>query len=1018
MAIKLLNKLLITCSLVLFISHFSKAQNSSISGKILDQTGEPVLGVTVKVPGSTYGTTTDDKGYYKLMLPAGNYTIEYSYLGYTNIAVKVNLNSNQNLTLNQTMREDSKALDEAVAIGYATKQKRDLTGSQVSLKGKEINDMPAQSFEAGIQGKASGVQLIMGSGLAGSGTLIRVRGVASLSAGGDPLYVVDGIPITQDYFLNGNGGAFNNNPLATINPEDIEDIQILKDAAATSIYGSRGSNGVVLITTKRASKKGLSFDFNTRLSVSLPTIVPQMLNAAEFIQLYQEAHENDGNTGMAILPNGISREDGLKNNTNWVDETVGIGFKQLYSLGMSYRKKKFGVYGNYTWNENESFIKGSKYRRSSGRINADYKLSKTLTFMLSSSLSRGTNYRVDAGWSGGYGAAISTALPIYPIYDSTGYSQINPNPNRYRDLRDWRTYENRSINNLKAIFTPNKKLTVTGSLSYDYMKLTQDLFEPKELINSTHSGFGGYFTLKVHNYNYNVVANYELKNNIIHKVNVMVGTEYQKSKRTGDLYTVNNVTGPEREIGLDMIKSISDTTDNSYFKFPVQYDAFNSYFARIDYTYKKKYIAQLTARTDGSSKFGPNNRYGFFPAVSAAWILSDEPLFKKYKSISFLKLRAGIGVTGNAQFASNQWLQLYTVPGTGGVYNNTPIVNPLNAGNPDLKWENSKVLDVSLEFALYKSRISGEISYYNKKTEDVLTTLTVPPSTGFTEYYANVGTISNKGIEFQIKSTMVQRGNFAWTTDFNIARNYNKILSLGIYSQDALGGGTNDTRVVVGKPVGTNYLVRFDHINDEGRPVYLDKDGNQTLTWNNADRVEVGSVLPKAFGGLTNDFRYKNWSLSILLVYKIGGNIYNSSEKRQNGIVTDWNMTTSIFDRWQQPGDDARYPRLTKETSTYGLPPDPYQNNTTLWLYDGTYYRVRNIGLGYNLPKKWFKNKINSARVTVSGTNLFTFSKFKESDPEIARDFENAADRNMSSNITYLTAPQEKTYNLSINLTF
>lgn len=1015
---KSLLNILFFFSISLAFSGIANAQNATISGKISDENGDPIVGVTIKVPGTTLGTSSNETGFYSFSLAPGIYNIEYSYLGYLTISKSVNLKAAQTLTVNQTLREDSKSLDEAVAIGYATKLRREVTGSQVSLKGKEITDMPAQSFEAGIQGKAAGVQLITGSGLAGSGSLIRIRGVASLSAGGDPLFVIDGIPITQDYFLNGNGGAFNNNPLASINPQDIEDVQILKDAAATSIYGSRGANGVILITTKRANKEGLNFDFSTRMSVSLPTIIPQMLDAKEFIQLYQEAHENDGNVGKANLPTGISWEDGLKNNTDWVDQTIGVGFKQMYSLGTYWRRKKVGVFGNLTWDDNESFIKGSKYTRSSARLNVDYKPTKKLAFMLSSSFSRGVNQRVDAGWSGGYGAAISTALPIYPIKDSSGYSKIGPNPVRFRDYRDWKNYENRSINNLKMVYSPTKKLTLTASGSFDYMKLTDDYYEPKELINTIHAGTADVFLMDVFNYNYNILAGYEIMNNVVHKVSALVGTEYQRSKSSGDVYVVTNVTGASKELGLDVIKETSDTQQNSHFVTPVMYDAFNSYFGRLDYTFKNKYIAQVTARTDGSSRFGPNHRYGFFPAISAGWIISDELWIKQYKAINFLKFRAGYGATGNAQFSSNQWLQLYTVQGTGGIYNGNPIVNPTNPGNPDLKWETSKVLDISLEFGLYKNRISGEISYYNKNTKDVLTSLAVPASTGWTTYFSNVGAISNKGIEFNIKSTNIQKGSFGWTTDFNIARNYNEILDLGVYSQEALSGGTNDTRIVVGKPVGTNYLVIFDHIDNEGRPVYLDKDGNQTYEWNTDNRVEVGSVLPKAFGGLTNEFKYKNWTLNIFFVYKIGGNIYNSSEKRQNGVVTDWNMTTAIFDRWQKPGDDTRFPRLTKETTTYGLPPDPYQNNTTLWLFDGTYYRLRNLGLGYSLPKKWLKNKVNSMRVIVSGSNLLTFSKYKEGDPEIARDFENAADRNMSSNITYLTAPQEKTFNLSINISF
>jgi hypothetical protein len=290
---------------------------------------------------------------------------------------------------------------------------------------------------------------------------------------------------------------------------------------------------------------------------------------------------------------------------------------------------------------------------------------------------------------------------------------------------------------------------------------------------------------------------------------------------------------------------------------------------------------------------------------------------------------------------------------------------------------------------------------------------------GFSSYYDNVGAIRNTGLEFSINSRNFAKKYFSWTTNFNIARNYNKILDIGIYTQDAVSGGTNDTRVVIGEPVGTNYLVKFSHVEKAtGRPVYLDKNGNETYTWSNENRVAVGSVLPKAVGGLTNNFVYKNWNLSSLFVFKIGGNIYNSSAKRQNGVVTDWNMTTDYFDHWRQPGDDAKYPKLSKETDAYGLPPDPYQYNTTLFLEDGSYLRLRNLAIGYNLPTKWFKNKVNSFKVIFTGTNLLTFTPYTGGDPEIARDFENPADRNMSSNITYLTAPQEKSYSLTININF
>lgn len=1026
-------KTIIFLCLALFLPDIIYAQTATITGKITDATSVSIPGVTIKVPATNYGTISDGNGEYKLLLPAGNYNIEYSYLGYLTISKKVTLTTGQTLVINNVLQEDDKVLDEVVAVGYGTKLKREVTGSQITLKGKEITDMPAQSFEGGIQGKAAGVQVITGSGMAGSASLIRVRGVASLSASGDPLYVVDGIPITQDYFLNGNSGGFNNNPLSTINPNDIEDIQILKDAAATSIYGSRGANGVILITTKRANKKGLNFDFTVRVGMAAPTVKPRMLNNKEWLQLYQEAYENDGGTGRAVLPNNISWEEAQNTNTNWIDETMGVGFKQMYSLGTSYQKKKISVYGTLSWDDNGSYVIGNKYTRTSARVNVDYRATKNLTIALSSSYSNGINTRVDAAWSGGFGAAMSTALPIYSIYDSTGqYRNDVANPVGVREQKDWKTLENRTINNIRLNYIVNSKLNFTGSGSIDYMNFKEDRFETGRLIKKDVIGQTNLFEKKVMNYNYNLIANYTIFTNKLHEFKALAGSEYQRFTTDAESFYASNISGAGNKIGYTEIKDSANSKTGKHEVFQTVQDAFNSYFLRLDYNYKKKYYAQVTARTDGSSRFGPNKRYGLFPAVSVGWILTEEDFMKKFKKVNYLKLRTGIGLTGNANFASNRWYQgwtpRYTINNKGDtvystLYNGKPMSSTSYNENPNLQWENSRVWDISMEFGLLKNRITGELSYYNKNTSDVLTELSVPRSTGFGTYFGNAGAILNQGIEFSIKATIINKKRFSWTTDFNIARNYNKVLNLGIYSQEAITGGTNDTRVVTGAPVGTNYLVRFSHVDKQtGKPVYLDNNGNETYTWNTDYRVNSGSVLPKAVGGLTNDFRFGNWNLNLFLVYKIGGNIYNSSQKRQDGVMNDigggyWNRTTESFDRWQKPGDDASLPKLSLVPETYGLS-DAWNNNTTRFLYDGSYLRLRNLTLGYNLPKKWFDNKINSCRVTFNATNILTFSNVVDIDPEIARDFENASDRNMSSNIVWLTAPQEKTYSLTINLTF
>ena len=994
---------------------FQKIFAQTISGRVTDSKKEALIGAVIQIDGTNKGTTTDVEGKFKIEhLQPGKYKLKISFTGLKVESRQVVLDKSD-IVMNVAMLDDPKNLDDVVVVGYGTQRRREISGSIVKIDGKQITDMPTQSFEGALQGKAPGVQITTGSGVAGSSSIVRIRGIASISAGGDPLYVVDGIPITQNQFLGGNSGGVNNNPLATINPQDIESIQVLKDASATGIYGSRGSNGVILITTKRGSQKGFRVDFTTRVGISQAVAKPNMLNSSQYLQLYQEAYQNDGGIGQAKLPGNISWADALKTNTNWVDQTMGTGVKQMYSIGLSKGAERYNTYFNISYDDNGSYLLGNSYSRLSTRFNGDFKISKELTASVSSSLSRGQNNRVDASWSGGLGAAMSTALPIYPVYNPDGsfFSNVY-NPVRFRELKNWRTLETRTVNNFTLDYRPSlvKGLSVRGSGSYDYMDLTDDIYQPKALINSTHLGTADHNPTYVNNYNYNFTAQYDWKVQTDHHFNVMVGTESQHSITKGYTMQYTNATGPYyNSMGGETVPGVQKDISTQEW-------AFASYFGRANYSYLNKFYATVTGRLDGSSRFGSNNRYGFFPSASVAYVLSEEKFLKNNKYISFLKIRGGYGKTGNADLPNYQWRGTFNPPSVAGTYNGAPLSTPSRLENPNLKWETSNTFDAAIELGLFNDRITMELGVYDKRTSDVILNLTVPSSYGFSNYWDNVGAIKNQGIEYSIHSVNINKGKFKWTSDFNIARNWNEITSIGAYSSDAVSGGTNDTRVVVGQPVGTNYLVRFSHIDkNNGLPVYLDKNGNETYTWDPANRVAVGNVLPKAVGGLTNTFSYKNFDLSFLVVFSYGGNIYNSSQKRQNGVVTDWNMTTDMFNRWQKPGDDAMFPRLTMNTFTYGS--NTPWINTTMFLYDASYARLRNVTISYNFNRSLIsKIKMQSAKVSIILTNLLTITKYPGLDPEIARDFENATDRNMSPNITYLTPPQERTYSIQLTVGF
>lgn len=1037
---------------VLFLFSFQISHAQSITGRVLDELGEPLPGATIQIKEQpSIGTTTDFDGNYKLTgYEPGKLTLIVSFIGYTDQEIKVDASGSGNVSASVTkMQESTNDLDEVIVVGYGVQRKRENAGSVVSLNTKDLTDIPTPSFETAIQGKAPGVQIITGSGLAASPSIVRIRGIASISAAGDPLYVVDGIPISQDYFTNGNSGGMNTNPLATINPNDIESIDILKDASATAIYGSRGANGVIIITTKRGNSKGLKFGFTSTLGISQPTKRPDMLNSSQYLQLFEEAWINDGNTGSPVFPSSIPMtwEEAHKYDTDWVDQTIGTGFKQFYDFNVQKGAANYNYYVGLSYDINESYLLGNSYERLSGRFNGDYRINDKLKVGITTSLSRGDNNRVDAAWSGGLGAAMSTALPIYPIfYDQDEYSVdastgdstktasagdywlkagIGNNPRAFRDLKSWRVREWRSINSINLAYTPIKNLSFVATGSYDYMNQLEDL----HLTGSELHGFEGIGGVAfrsprtIHNYSTFVTGSYDFTLPENHKLKVLVGTEYQQSENyisgmktlneDSVLTTINYVLDVDQPY-YDLANRDNFSYDSTWLE-PDKRFNFLSYFARVNYSYKDKWFFQGVVRTDGSSKFGPNKRYGFFPSASVGYILTEEDFLEHNPYLSYLKLKASYGFVGSAGLPPNAWRSIYGTSNTG--YNNSPIVFPTLLENPNLQWESSTVVDLGIEYGLFQDRITGELAYYHKRSKDVFLQITPPAYNGSGQFWDNVGEILNEGVEFSIVSRNLV-GEFQWTTNFNIAYNYNELVSIGGYAEDAVSGGTNDTRTVIGNPVGTNFLVRFSHVDTEtGAPVYLDINGEETFVWDPKDRVPVGKVLPDAVGGITNTFRYKGVDLSFLWVYSIGGNIYDSSSKRQLGIVDEWNKTPQIFDRWQQPGDVATYPRLTLDKENHGS--NTPWINTDLWLHDASYARLRNLTVGYTFPSKIARSmKLNSFRVSFTGSNLITFTNYPGIDPEIARDFENPTDRNMSPNISYLTPPQEKTYTFTINATF
>ncbi len=1055
---------LLSLGIVLFLTQALAAQGT-IAGKIFDENNQPAIGATVQVAGTQTGTVADFEGNYRLEnVKAGQVMLIVSYTGYKEIKRTATLTDGQTITENFNLEVVDELIDEVVVVGYGTQKKSQITGSIAKINSREITSVVTPSVEQALQGQAAGLQVVQGSGLAGSASIVRIRGTSSISSGGDPLYVVDGIPITQDYFLGENRGNQNNNPLATINPNDIESVEVLKDASASAIYGSRAANGVVLITTKRGQKGKPQFNFNTRIGVSRPTNVLDFLDADELLQVHQEAFENDGlpeeyqdpnNPGRAILPsaltnsnyaaNNYTREEVEQINTDWFDEVIRTGVKQEYNLSMTQGGEKLSTYAGLSYSNNETYHVGNRYERISGRVNLDYNVSKDLKIGVSTSLSRGLNDRVDP-LSEGLGLAQSTALPIYPILNKEGeYFDIYNNPVAKQELTDFKTIEWRSINNIVLNYTPVRNLTINVTGNYDYMNLNdydytswdwyrvellQGNGDPNDIFRQNEFGQSQQWRTIANNWSTFGTISYDFEQLLTsdHKLNVMIGSEYQEKEFNGEFWGYAG-------LGDHVYKSDTEgenviETGNS--RYTIDESKFLSFFSRVNYSFKDRYLLQLTVRRDGSSRFGSNRRFGNFPSVGLGYVISNEPFWNP-AVVNRLKLKASWGITGNADIPWQEQFPNFAFKqegeeDSGLTYLGSDVRYVIKEENPDVQWEVVTTYDVGFEMGLFNDRVTAEMAYYYQKTTDGFLQIALQASSGFENlsFWRNVAEIQNQGVEFSLTSNnlvAVTKKQLSWKTDLNLGYNQNKVLAVGTATPDALAGGFGDTRAIQGEPLNTNYIIRWDGLDENGYPVYLTADGEPISQYREAfDRVVAGNGMPFLVGGITNDFTWNNFDLSFLFVFSFGGEIYDDAAKRQRGVVSidnegSWNMRADILgDYWQQPGDDATYARLTLVPANYGLN-GIWNNNNTLWLEPASYVRLRNISIGYTFPLE--SKIIRNLRVYLSANNLLTFTDYTGWDPEVARERGNPQERNVGgTNITYLTPPQEKAYFFGLSLDF
>ncbi len=991
---------------------------------VLDENNEPVIGGNLVIEGTSNGTVTEFDGTYIIEnVSPGNVSVTVSYVGYESLTKSVSVPESGTATLDFKIGVDTETLEEVVVVGYTTQRRRELVGNVTKIQNSELNDNVGTTFETALQGKAPGLQIVQGSGTAGSHSIVRIRGTASISSGGDPLYVIDGIPIVQEEnYLFGERGGQNNNPLSSLNPSDIESVEILKDASAAAIYGSKGANGVIIITTKRGRTGKPTFNYTTKMGITRPTNILKPVSKDEWLQIRQEAHENSGGVGRVPLPLGLSYDDIANIETDWVDAVIRTGFDQEHNLSVRAGNKWLAAYLGVTYSKNESYLIGNDFERRSARANLDFTPMDKLKITVSSSIARGLRNKTPQAWSGGLGLAQSNALPFYPItrnefpeespfYEPFGYFNQYQNPVAQIAYTDLETREIRYLNNIQISYVPTDRLVFTLQGNYDFTDIGDYSFEQQEWTTTVPISKAWLFKSK--NRSAFLTGQYDVPMAENHSVKVLAGTEYQQydreslyaeySDKFGQIYS--NSTYRDRVSELDYFY-------NGGYKF-------FSLFGRVNYSYKDKFYAQVVFRRDASSKFGAENRWGNFPSVGLGYIVSEEDFWPENFPVNYLKLKGSWGLTGNSNIPDDAIFATFAFNNNPdnidyGNYYNGNTQHQIKEENPFIKWETVSTIDVGIEVGMFDDRITSDLTFYNKLTQDAILGEFVSASAGYDNsvFFRNIGKIRNRGVEFEITSRNFV-GKFSWTTDLNIGVNRNKVLDVGNATPDALDGGFGDTRVIEGQPIGVNYIVEFSHVDPAtGAPVYLDADGNETFEYNPTDnRVVAGSIQPDFTGGLKNTFRYKNIGLDFLFYFVKGGTIYDDAAKRQLGVIADdWTYMPYIFDRWREPGDLATFPKYVESMNEWGGSGNIWQNNHTLWLYDASFIRLRNITLSYSIkPKEGmvFKN----VRLYVQGINLLTFTKYPGWDPEIARDRSGEQARNIGgTNVTYLTPPQAKSF--------
>ena len=978
------------------------AQTGTVTGVVEDSaSGAPVEGAQVQLVGTDIGGLTASNGRFLLTnVPAGSYTLSVTHVAYATAQTPVEVVAGRTTVVGVAVRATALELPGLVVVGYGERRRIEVTSAIETVDGEDLTNIPTASVESALQGRAAGVQVVQNAGNPGNAPTVRVRGSSSISADNQPLYVVDGVPILRDNYSQLGMGGQDLSGVTGLNPDEIASIDILKDASAAAIYGSRGSNGVVLITTHRGRSGEPRIDFSVYGGFQEAERHIDLLTAEQYVEFMNEAEVNEGGS-PTFIPGVADRLD-----TDWQEAVLRRAPVANYHAGISGGIDRLRYYVSGSWYDQEGVVIGSQYQRASGRVNLDFAASDRLDLRTSVSVSREDNDRVQG--DGSLYSVVSYALaesPLVPVFrnngDYTGPSDglVYYNPVGLALAMPTDALTLRSIGSAEAIYRLADGLTVNGRASYDVLSLRELQWQSPEVEGPYPSSVGG-VSKSGFSQNSRWIAEgfgtWRVPLPALHDLTLTAGSSVEMTDWELNFIRGEGFTNLENH----QIRNAAIITDQDG---TLGESNLVSVFSRGEWSLLDRYFATASLRGDASSRFGPNNRWGVFPAFSVGWLVTGESWFPESAILPTLRLRASWGETGNSAIGDYPYQGLFGPANYGGVGG----IAPSSLSNPDLKWETTTETNFGLEAGLFSNRAILSFDVYSKETTDLLLSRPITGTSGFTGVFANVGAMENSGWEVGLQTVNLELpdvlGGLVWSTEFNVAHNSNEVTAL-FNDQPFNTGERSINRVEVGEALGAFHALRFDGVDPAtGNAIFFDANDDGAIT--DDDRVIVGSPHPDWFGGLTNELVIGPFDAGLFITFSQGAEIFNAMRLfADDGGYSDDNKMAIVLDRWRQPGDETDVPRAGATSGARTI--------SSRFIEDASYVRIQELTFGVRIPERLRFGGIDEARLFVSINNLHTFTDYTGYSPDVNS---NGASANASLGTDFYAYPLARTVSVGIS---